>query len=433
MGRSRADDILREWSAVASNARRPLSAPRRHMTRTSLPAGLLAAAALALVAVLVFSLIGRANQTVGPSASPIASPTASPSPSATPTASPPLEASSAVRDATVVGRIANCDTPIGWSYTVDGNDLYMVCYGSNEPDSDSHPYIARVDLATNKVKATYGTDLVMTYAYTVAVAGGNLWYDVTLGSACIPSNCDGFHRLERYDLATGKRTLDLPNAELYGYAFGYVWVAYLFSADTSARGELVKLDPKTGAEKGRIPFDMEQVQFACGSMWGLTTSDWGTARTKTTVTRIDPADGRVLASFTEPGGLDKLQSVGGECWARVYPAAESPTADYADHFVRIGQSGVEARSPSFAPADQGDSEWTSVAILGGTFWLARETAGEPSATLQRLDPSTWKASGPTWRCVSGGYQGDAFAGIDGSVWAFDNDFGLTRLDIPLGS
>jgi hypothetical protein len=437
MDRSRADDILREWSAVASNARRPLSAPRRRMTRTALPVGLLAAAVLALAAVLVFSLLYRGNQTVGPSPSSSPGLTASPSELASPTPSLTPEATPAVRDATVVASIPNCENPLRWSYAISGNDLYIICYGSNVPDSDSFPYIARADLTTGKVKATYGTDLVMTYAYTVAVADGNLWYDVTLGSACIPPGCDGFHRLERFDVATGKRTLDLPNVELEGSAFGYLWVRDLSPANPNSKGQLVKLDPKTGQKKGAIPFDMDRVELACGSLWGLTTSDGTTANEKTTVARIDPADGSILASFTEPGWLFAPQSVGSECWARARCSTDSwPGYDYPDQLVRIGQSGIEDRSPSFAPANQGGTAQPYVAILDGTFWLVSQPADfadQVTVTLQRLDSSTWEPSGPTWRCVATGYPGDALAGIDGSIWTYDNDSGVARLDIPLGS
>jgi hypothetical protein len=444
MGRSRADEILREWSTVAKNSHRPDFAPRpQRQGVRALTAGLIAAAVVILLCVAVIGPLLAGPGPVAASPSPSASSPFVPMPTwtltpfwkATPTESPTPAVTRVVSDATVVGRIANCASPLGWSYTVSGSDLYMICYGSNVPDSDDHPYIARVDLATNKVKATYGTDLLMTYSDKVAVADGNLWYDVTLGSACIPPKCDGFHRLERFDVATGKRTLDRPNVELEGYAAGYLWVRYLSSTNTNSKGQLIKLDPKTGAEVARIPFTMDVVQFACGSLWGLTTSDWTMADEKTTVARIDPSDGRILASFVEPGRLSPPQSVGSECWARARSrTANWPGYDYPDHLVRIGQSGIEDRSPSLVPTDQGDTATAHVAILEGTFWLVTEPAGpdEITVTLQRLDPSTWQPSGTTWRCVATGYRGDELTGIDGSIWTYDNDGGVSRLAIPAG-
>ncbi len=90
MDRSRADTILREWSSVARNARRPLSSPKPHKTWTALPAGLLAGATLVIVVVFAVGLGSRSNRTGGgggPSASPAAVesaiPSSVPSPSAT--------------------------------------------------------------------------------------------------------------------------------------------------------------------------------------------------------------------------------------------------------------------------------------------------------------------------------------------------------------
>ena len=392
---------------------------------------------MGVAAALIFGFVGRGNQTIGPSASSSGSATGSPegSPSESATASSPTPTATAsvpaeIREASAVATVPDCQVISGWSYTISGDDLYMICY-----DGESHPYIARIDFTSNKVKSTYGTELLMTYAYTVAVADGSLWYDVTLGSACLPDigSCDGFHRLFRFDVATRKRTLDMPNVRLEASALGYLWVRDTSASDTTPLGQLRKLDPKTGKEAGRIPFTMDRLQFACGSMWGLSVSDRGTVEQKTTVARIDPADGQILASFTDPGALDRLQSVGSECWARAYPAVDGNAAMFADHFVRIGQSGVEGRSPGFVPSDQGDTSWTHVEILNGTFWLVSDAIGDPSATLQRLDPSTWEPSGPRWHCVSGGGYAETFTVIDGSVWTPDNDFGLARLDMPLDS
>jgi hypothetical protein len=149
--------------------------------------------------------------------------------------------------------------------------------------------------------------------------------------------------------------------------------------------------------------------------------------------RIEPSDGRVLASFSVPGLLSSLQSVGSECWGRVAPGASDPyTAYFADHFIRIGDSGVEYTSPLFYPNSRlGPLTETYVDIQAGSFWLVNDDR-LTRATLQRLDPSTWQPTGTPWRSGASGYQGDPFAIIGGSVWVFDDAGGISRLAIPLG-
>jgi hypothetical protein len=398
------------------------------VTRTALPAGLLAGAALALVAVLVFGLMSRSNQTVGPSASPTSTPIVSPTPS--PTASPLTN----TQEATAVGSVPNCEQLYGWYYAISGDDMYMLCY-----DANSLPYIARMNLTTNKVTATYAFDPIFTYAYTVVVEDGYLWYDGSLGSACLVDQCDGFHRTEQINIATGKRTLDLPNWALWGAGFGYIWASE--TTDLVPKGEVAKLDPATGEVKGRIPFKYDTMQVACGSLWGRTIDDPGSSGTaSTTIARLDPTDGHVLATFTEPGRVNGLQQIGSECWASAYTGPSSDTsAPGPNHFVRIGQSGIEFRSFT-VPASQG-----SVRIFDGTFWIVGSASrvewiqGEAttftSATMQRIDPATWQPVGPTWTYpVNGGEPLVSLEAAGGSIWVTSLSGSTTseRLDIPLG-
>ena len=249
---------------------------------------------------------------------------------------------------------------------------------------------------------------------------GSLWFYGIFGGSGCAGDCRGWRRLDRFDVATGKNTVEIPDVGLVGSSSGYIWVR----DSLAENGPLRKLDPKTGQEKGGIPFNMGSAQFACGSLWGMTASDWATADASTTVARIDPADGSTLASFTVPGYLRGLQSVGSECWASVAPGGDDPyAADYADHFIRIGDSGVEYTSPLFDLDNH-----TYVDIQGGSFWLVSGGDYYNSATLQRLDPSTWRPVGTLWQIGA-----SPFAIIGGSVWVFDDGGGLSRLDIPLGS
>jgi hypothetical protein len=390
------------------------------------------AACVALAAGLLLEISARTSLLSGASSNPSASPTVSPSAPPRPSASPTPGATASAVEATVVARIADCQNPLGWDYAVSGNDLFVVCDTANSPSSNAGqrgPYVARVDLTTNKVTATYRYKTTMTYIENMTVDQGSLWFEAIVGGSGCAGDCHGWRRLERFDIATGKNTVEVPDVELVGSSSGYIW-----ARDSLAEnGPLRKLDPKTGKEKGRTTFNMGRAEFTCGSLWGTTSSNWATDSASTTVARIDPADGTVLASFTVPGSPSSPQSVGKECWASVAPAGVDPyTADYADHFIRIGDSGVEYTSPLFHLDNQsGSLSETYVDIQAGSFWLVVDDH-PTTATLQRLDPSTWQPTGTLWQSGASGYQGDPFAIIGGSVWVFDDAGGISRLDIPLG-
>ena len=85
---NRADRILEDWSAVASQARRPAGAPRPVVVRSGLPVATLAGATLVVAVVLGGVWLGRQQPpdgSVGSSPSTAQQPTASPAtPSATP-------------------------------------------------------------------------------------------------------------------------------------------------------------------------------------------------------------------------------------------------------------------------------------------------------------------------------------------------------------
>lgn len=312
--------------------------------------------------------------------------------------------------------LPNCDTSGNGpgSQFVSGGDLFVECA---TPNSGAPETVARVNLTTNKVVKTY---LINMIEHKIVVAGGALWVDATGGSACTDP-CIGFHHLLRFDLATGKQTRDLVDLTLRGVGFGYV-----LAADLS--GHLVKLDSATGDSVGQIPFAYPLADVACGSLWGRDA-------TTTTVTRVDPASGNVLGSFTEPGTVGEIQQVGDECWAVAYSGSDS-SASY--HFIRVSSAGIDFRSPTYPTG-------TRAAIFDGTFWVIRDgTYGTrlpaPSdstnlTTMQRIDPATWRPAGPIWT-----YTGAAPAfGAGGSLWAANTPAGGTtptaidRLDVPLGA
>jgi len=434
MDRSRADDVLREWSTVARSARRPFSAPKPRLTRPALPAGLLAGATLVVAIVFVIGFGSRSNQPVASgssspspsataSASPSASGVASPTASSSATASPSATATAsevAGTPATVVASVSNCDiSGNGFAPVVSGGDLFIGC-GLGAPE-----WVLRVNLATNAVVRVYETNMPTNMSVgKAAVDGGALW--VAVGSVC-SAPCKGFLHTLRIDLSTGKTTLDLVDMSLVGDGFGYI-----LARDQS--GHLVKLDPATGKEMGQISFNYESAQIACGSLWGENSSDGST-----TVARVDPANGNVVASFTDSDGIAgvELHPVGNECWAVVSTGSFVPPYGGTYYFDRIGSSGIDFRSPTGNLASYADS----VAIFDGTFWLLTDGTN-PSAsvpgtitTIQRIDPTTWQPAGPIWT-----YTGPAPAfAAGGSLWAANaHQAGTTptavdRLDVPLGA
>jgi hypothetical protein len=290
------------------------------------------------------------------------------------------------------------------------------------PDS-GRQIVARVNLTTNKVIKTYATDMGNGVERGFAVAGGAVWIQINNGSAC-SSTCTGFFHVFRIDLASGKTTRDLVDRTFVGLEHGYVVVADL-------SGHFFGLDPVTGDSKGQISSTvaaLASADVACGSVWGI---DNITSSTSTTVTRIDPATGNVLARFTEPGRIDNIQQVASECWAVAWTGFASDDTSY--HFVRITPSGIDFRSP-IVPTG------THTEIFDGTFWtLTDGSAGTNTATnsnslttIQRIDPATWQPTGPVWTYTG---AAPAFA-AGGSLWAAqagEPSPALDRLDVPMGA
>jgi hypothetical protein len=406
------------------------------MTWTALPAGLLAMAAVVLVAVLVFGLGSRSNQPVASgSPTPSASATASASPTASgvgPITSPSATATAsqiAGTPATVVASVPNCDIS-GFSGSqllpvISGGDMFIECA---LPDS-GREIVARVNLTTNKVVQTYpaypayNTNVLRGFA----VAGGALWVQNDNGSGCSQSqSCTGFYHVLRVDLVSGNVTRDLVDTTLIGVGSGYVLV-------DDMSGHEFKLDPVTGNSIGQVPPALAGAEEVCGSLWNryVNYSD-----NTTSFKRLDPANGKVLASFTEPGTVEELQQVGNECWAVEHTYAIGTDGfghDTSYHFIRITPSGIDFRSPILP-------DGTHAAIFDGTFWMVTPGAADPSSstnsnpltTMQRIDPATWQPAGPVWT-----YTGSAPAFAAGSsLWAAqagNPSQAVDRLDVPMGA
>jgi hypothetical protein len=312
---------------------------------------------------------------------------------------------------------------------ISGGDMFIEC----TPSGGGQQIVARVNLTTNKVVQTYlgypayNTNVLGGFA----VAGGALWVQNNNGSGCtLP--CTNFSHVLRVDLVSGNVTLDLVDKVLIGVGFGYVLVSDIKS------GNDLKLDPLTGESKGQIAPTLAGAEQVCGSLWNRYINYPDTPNT-TTFERLDQANGKVLASFTEPGTVEDLQQVGNECWAVEHTYAIGTDGlghDTSYHFIRITPSGIDFRSPIF-PAG------TRAAIFDGTFWILHDgtydngfpapTDSSDLTTMQRIDPATWQPAGPIWTYTG---AAPAFA-AGGSLWAANTTNGgastaLDRLNVPLG-
>jgi hypothetical protein len=394
------------------------------------------AAVLAIVAIAGTALMVRtATQPNAPVSS--ASAAVSASPSVRPTASSAPSAAPSVADlvdATALASIPHCQYENGWQYAISGNDLFVVCASPPDnyypTDGTGHPHVTRIDLTTDQVTATYqDTAFVMAVIQGPVVVGDSLWFSGGPDNCFAP--CKGSSRLERFDLATGKNTFDQPDMSLVGSGFGYVWAGRL------DKNELWKLDPTTGRKLGSVPFPdgAGHFEFACGSLWYETSS--GSVVTDvtddvtTTVTRVDLASGKIQSRFTVSGGVSQMASVGNDCWAAILSNGPGTPVQ----FVQIGASGIESVSSKFdlGNGNTWESTWESfVDAQGGAFWLVRIEPNGPLARLQRIDPSTGRPSGTIWQINGYGYPAVPFAIINGSVWSFNDNDGISRLDIQLG-
>jgi hypothetical protein len=298
---------------------------------------------------------------------------------------------------------------------VSGNTIYAICA------SNPLTAIRAIDATTGRTIATYEiTDPPGQIAAALAVDSG-LWYSTGRAGACVEGSCPTLiSRVTRLDLASRQVTFSLDGYLLAGDGLGYVWASPYSTSQT-----LMKIDPVT-LKTSTIPWHYGAVEIACGSLWGLNLSGTWPDPQSTTITRVDPATGSVLATFTEPGVVSGLQQTPAGCWAVDYLGAKAGPDGGQTHshrYLNVGSSSIESRSPVFA----GSAGNSSLTILDGTFWI-NWTEGEFNL-LQRLDPASWQRVGPAW--VLPEYWCSVIA-AGGAIWV-QRDLTLERLDIPLGA
>ena len=181
----------------------------------------------------------------------------------------------------------------GWP-TVAGGAIWV--YECDE----GQPYVARVDIATGRTTATIP-------------AGSNqsslLWADRVLWMTTFP---DG--ELLRIDPRTGAvlQKIALPGCPILGrqsYGFGSLWVSLGFCADNS---EVLRLNPKTGAIQARInAIAGGSLSVGNGAVW-VGDGDG-------TIDRIDPTTLKATP-WTEVDPIDGLENGFGALWAVSFDA-----------------------------------------------------------------------------------------------------------------
>lgn len=420
-------------------ARRPFTLGWRGMAGLRLATGAVAMVVILLAAGLLVISSQRgpaspASNSVPPVATPSAtsgstqtsaSPTAAVTPSQTPNATPtptrtPLPPAGGRQVAGTVATIAGCVYYLTPGAAADGR-WYVSCASSD----GSSRWVAAIDLATGHVAATY--PYPADYG-RVAIDQG-LWVSPDLGSACT-NPCNEPTTVERIDLSTKAVTARFPDRFLVGSGLGYIWIAHQDPAGAPYAVDpaigLEKIDPVSGKLVGHIPWASGVPAVGCDVLYRFAATYPSLAhpntKNTTTISRVDPASGVATTLGTEPGNSAYGVSIwpaDGSCWVAVTDDSQ-PGASRTE-FVELGPPGIMSRSPQLA-GNVG-------LVLDGTFWLFQSApSGSQGPSMQRLDPATWRPSGPVWLLPT-------FAvppiGFGGPVWQEDGNRLLRQLDIPL--
>ena len=425
-------------------ARRPFTPGWRGMAGLHLAAGAVAMVVILLAAglLVISSLRGPASpasSSVPPVATPSAtsgptqvsaSPTAAVTPSPTPIATPaptrtPLPPAGGRQVAGTVATVAGCVYYLTPGAAADGR-WYVSCLSS---DGTQH-WIAAVDLASGRVATTY--PYPADYG-RVAIDQG-LWVSPDLGTACT-NPCNEPTTVERIDLASKAVTARFPDRFLVGAGLGFIWIAHQDPAGAPYAVDpavgLEKIEPLSGQLVGRIPWTSGSPAIGCDVLYRFDESypslAHPDAKNTTTISRVDPASGVATTFGTEPGGSTygiSIWPADGSCWVAL--TDDTLPGASRTHFVELGPSGITARSPQLA-GNVG-------LVLDGTFWLYQYPPVQPPAggwlgpSMQRLDPATWRTSGPDWLLPTFAVPPIGFGGL---VWQEDGNRLLRQLDIPL--
>jgi YVTN family beta-propeller protein len=209
--------------------------------------------------------------------------------------------------------------------------------------------VSRIDPATDRVTVTVPTG---GKPVGLSADGGLVW---------VFNQADATATL--IDTRTAKPVATIATGVAAGWSTAYggkIWVSD-FQGGTQ---QLVAIDPASRTVVTRVPTGAAPIaaSFADGSGWVADTGD-------ATVTRFDPATGRVQATIAVPGGdIGPLLATPGAVWVSVYDGSAlariDPSTNAVVATVRVG---VHPQR---------------MAILGSTLWLVEDGANDIVAVAQ---------------------------------------------------
>ena len=225
-----------------------------------------------------------------------------------------------------------------------------------------------------------------------------------------------------FDRGRFAAVIPLPGAGPMTVADGMLWVL-------KGAGTVVRIDPATNAVVGkplRVPAGAEAIAVAQGALWvtSVAPGDLGTPG-KDTVTRIDPATGRTVATITVARAPLDVAATPGAVWVTNSGAGGDSVARIDPHTNRL----------SGRPVSTGASP-QSLAVGGGSLWVANHDA----RTVTRID----QASGKVLADIPVPSEPHRLAYGAGAVWVSNwHDNSVSRIDpatnrvvgspIPIGS
>jgi YVTN family beta-propeller protein len=209
--------------------------------------------------------------------------------------------------------------------------------------------VSRIDPATNTVSVTVPTG---GKPVGLTAEGGVLW---------VFQQADPTATL--IDTRTAKRVATVATGVAAGWSTAYagkIWVAD-FQGGTK---QLVAIDPASRTVVIRVRTGAAPIaaSFAGGAGWVADTGD-------ATVTRFDPATGRVQATVAVPGGdIGPLLATPGAVWVSVYGGSAlariDPSANAVVATIHVGEHPQR------------------MAVVGSTLWLVEDGADDIVAVSQ---------------------------------------------------
>jgi hypothetical protein len=206
--------------------------------------------------------------------------------------------------------------------------------------------------------------------------------------------------IQRFNLATGKKTGEVDNSLLVGDVYGSIWVQN--GAGLTAVSPSGQLPPGAGT-----PYGGPEYQAACGALWLLGQDGAGSG----TLSIVDSAGRATPLAGSVSRGASVLD-IGSSCWIEQADGRGGTSLTRISHTC-VGNAVLDVTSGAYPFA------------LGETYWVTVD--GDVS--LVPFDPVTLEGYGRGWLSPSGSPWGTVVE-ASGQVWA-DDGGKFERLDIPV--